>query len=107
LCRRQHAKALPGCHREEGWAVSGPQRGITCTKAKFFLIFLIISKTCRFICKRTRSTKFSTKVSTVTQVVKLDHDCATPANSQYVNNISGRLVGKSQIRWTPWCEHAK
>ena len=33
LCRRQHAKALPGCHREERWAVSGPQRGITCTKA--------------------------------------------------------------------------
>ena len=33
LCRRQHAKALLGCHREERWAVSGPQRGITCTKA--------------------------------------------------------------------------
>ena len=33
LCRRQHAKALPGCHQEERWAVSGPQREITCTKA--------------------------------------------------------------------------
>ena len=33
LCRRQHTKALPGCHREERWAVSRPQRGITCMKA--------------------------------------------------------------------------
>ena len=30
VCRRQHDKALPGCHREELWAVSGPQRGINC-----------------------------------------------------------------------------
>ena len=27
LCRRQHHKALPVCHREERWAVSGLQRG--------------------------------------------------------------------------------
>ena len=33
LCRRQHDKALPGCHREELWAVSGPQRGTTCKEA--------------------------------------------------------------------------
>ena len=33
LCRRQHVKALPGCHREERWAVSGPQRGINCKEA--------------------------------------------------------------------------
>ena len=33
LCRRQHHKALPGCHREERWAVSGPQRGINCKEA--------------------------------------------------------------------------
>ena len=33
VCRRQHDKALPGCHREELWAVSGPQRGTTCKEA--------------------------------------------------------------------------
>ena len=33
LCRRQHGKALPGCHREDLWAVSGPQRGINCKEA--------------------------------------------------------------------------
>ena len=33
LCRRQHHKALPGCHREERWAVGGPQRGINCKEA--------------------------------------------------------------------------
>ena len=33
VCRRQHDKALPGCHREELWAVSGPQRGINCKEA--------------------------------------------------------------------------
>ena len=33
VCRRQHDKALPGCHREERWAVSGLQRGTTCKEA--------------------------------------------------------------------------
>ena len=33
LCRRQHDEALPGYHREERWAVSGPQRGINCKEA--------------------------------------------------------------------------
>ena len=33
LCRRQHGKALPGYHREDLWAVSGPQRGINCKEA--------------------------------------------------------------------------
>ena len=33
LCRPQHAKGRPECHRGERWAVSEPQRGITCTKA--------------------------------------------------------------------------
>ena len=33
VCRRQHDKALPGCHREDLWAVSGPQRGTICKEA--------------------------------------------------------------------------
>ena len=33
LRRRQHVKALPRYQWEERWAVSGPQRGVTCTKA--------------------------------------------------------------------------